>query len=239
MDDGGQLRIVLRQITPSTLPEFCWPGVEAGDCLQLTVTDTGRGIPGDALPLVFDPFFSTKDAVGTHGMGLPQARGIVTQHGGRLDIISEVGSGTTCAVHLPAIIVKPSEADDTEEIPRARSSEQLVVVVRKEMMYSGLIDTLSDLGYCVRATSKRDEVLDIIKEYDGYDHAVIFEAAGEEIGQHRSQLLEGLDSDTRTILISSASMDDESAKALGWHGWMQSPLRLSRLADTVARAFRR
>jgi two-component system NtrC family sensor kinase len=71
-----------------------------GPCLQVTVNDTGCGIPPEDLPKIFDPFFSTKGKKGT-GLGLAVVWGIIEKHGGKISVESEVGKGTTFKVLLP------------------------------------------------------------------------------------------------------------------------------------------
>ena len=66
---------------------------------ELTIGDTGPGMPADVLAKVFEPLFSTK-SFGT-GLGLPTVRQIVEQHGGKVEIISNPGSGTRVVVRLP------------------------------------------------------------------------------------------------------------------------------------------
>ena len=70
--------------------------------LLITVTDTGEGIPSDALPHIFDRFYRASGNSRGHGLGLSIARWIVEQHGGRIEVESEVGKGSTFSVWLPA-----------------------------------------------------------------------------------------------------------------------------------------
>jgi two-component system NtrC family sensor kinase len=69
--------------------------------IVLSVTDTGCGIAEDQLPRIFEPFYSTKGKQG-HGLGLTAVSTVVERHGGSIDVVSEVGVGTTFRVMLPA-----------------------------------------------------------------------------------------------------------------------------------------
>lgn len=69
--------------------------------LHLSVADTGTGIPPEHLPKIFNLYFTTKPD-GT-GMGLSMAHQIVTEHGGRIEVESEVGKGTTFTIQIPAV----------------------------------------------------------------------------------------------------------------------------------------
>lgn len=68
----------------------------------LEIRDEGRGIAPEDLPHLTDPFFTTKREQGGTGLGLSVSAGIVKEHRGTLDFISEVGSGTTAILRLPA-----------------------------------------------------------------------------------------------------------------------------------------
>ena len=87
MPDGGELHVALRARSPA--------GIE------VEVGDTGMGIPGDDLGRIFDPFYTTKPAGHGNGLGLSVVRSIVGDHGGDIDVQSEVGVGTTFTIQLP------------------------------------------------------------------------------------------------------------------------------------------
>lgn len=70
----------------------------------ISVSDTGKGIAKDVLSKIFDPFFTTKAVGEGTGLGLSITFGIVERHGGRIDVVSEPGSGTTFTVTLPQAI---------------------------------------------------------------------------------------------------------------------------------------
>jgi signal transduction histidine kinase/DNA-binding response OmpR family regulator len=86
MQDGGTLTIRT---------------TKAGDKVRIAFEDTGSGIPADIVGRIFDPFFTTKPEVSGTGLGLSVSLGIVQSHGGTIDVVSEVGRGSTFTVTLP------------------------------------------------------------------------------------------------------------------------------------------
>jgi len=76
--------------------------------VRLMVIDTGKGIPDDMLPHIFEPFFSSKSSEKSIGMGLSVVYGIVQSHGGTISVESKIGQGTAFTITLPRD--KPAEA---------------------------------------------------------------------------------------------------------------------------------
>jgi signal transduction histidine kinase len=77
----------------------------------IEVADTGAGIAPENLTKIFDPFFTTKEVGHGTGLGLAVCYGIVTEHGGRLNVQSTVGVGTTFTISLPATPRPPTDGD--------------------------------------------------------------------------------------------------------------------------------
>lgn len=71
--------------------------------LQVDVSDSGVGIPAEKLDHIFESLFTTKAFGKGSGLGLAISRGIVTQHGGRISVVSQEGKGTCFTIHLPEI----------------------------------------------------------------------------------------------------------------------------------------
>jgi two-component system NtrC family sensor kinase len=104
----GQLRQVFLGIAANALEAMDAEGAlqirsrrRRGE-VEVEFEDQGPGIPDEILGRIFDPFFTTKPPGQGTGLGLAIAQGIVTDHGGRLEVTSRVGKGTTFRVVLPA-----------------------------------------------------------------------------------------------------------------------------------------
>jgi two-component system NtrC family sensor kinase len=72
-----------------------------GEAVVLAVEDSGVGIPPEHLGKIFTPFFTTKEVGQGTGLGLPVVHGIVSSHGGRIQVESQPGRGTRLEIHLP------------------------------------------------------------------------------------------------------------------------------------------
>lgn len=75
-------------------------GVE-NDWVWIAVADTGTGIAPENIKRIFDPFFTTKPVGKGTGLGLSVSYNVIAKHGGRIEVESEVGKGTTFRVYLP------------------------------------------------------------------------------------------------------------------------------------------
>ncbi len=109
--------------------------------VRISVADTGCGIPPDVMPKIRDPFFTTKEVGKGTGLGLSIVDQIITSHGGKLDIESEPGKGTTITVILPVVAMTPVEegadenAEDAANDPQAKEAtdaEEIPVLTNDE-----------------------------------------------------------------------------------------------------------
>jgi len=105
--DAVQLRQVVLNLVMNALQAMTAGGVltlstfHENESVRVTVEDTGVGIASDAKEKLFTPFYTTKDVGEGTGLGLSVVHGIVTAHGGTIDVASELGTGTCVEVRLP------------------------------------------------------------------------------------------------------------------------------------------
>jgi two-component system NtrC family sensor kinase len=98
-ETGGTITVDTALVHPEPPPVASSAAPEV--YVQITVQDTGCGIPAENLDKIFDPFFTTKGQQGT-GLGLAIVWGIIQEHNGRITVESSVGEGTTFTILLPA-----------------------------------------------------------------------------------------------------------------------------------------
>lgn len=103
MPEGGVLWISTSVRECSGVETRVVPELAAGRYVCLSVTDTGVGISPEILPRVFEPFFTTKEVGKGTGLGLATVFGVVRQHGGGIQIDTQVGVGTTVHVLFPEL----------------------------------------------------------------------------------------------------------------------------------------
>ena len=96
MDQKGTLRVPTRRMD---------------NLAVVRISDTGKGIPPDVIGKIFDPFFSTKKVGEGTGLGLSISYGIIEQHGGHLEVASEVGKGTEFTIRIPLQAVSRKEKE--------------------------------------------------------------------------------------------------------------------------------
>lgn len=134
------------------------------DAFELTVSDTGIGMPSDVLERMFEPFFSTKEVGKGTGLGLAIVHGIVEKFHGEIQVETQVGSGTTFRVFFP---IESCEAD-SEFVPAlssdARGTETILVVDDEPEICRIAQGILEHQGYRVVAVGSPLEALQFFQQ---------------------------------------------------------------------------
>lgn len=239
MLEGGELRFALDLISFGAADAAPLPELQPGAWVRLSVKDTGSGIPAHVLPHIFEPFYTTKAPLGT-GLGLAQVHGIVKQHAGEIDVISEEGIGTTFALYLPAIAtVAPEPEPAPEEALPLGNGESVLVVEDDAAVRMALVASLEQLEYRPGEAKNGREALSILQrgqaEYDLVLSDLIMPEMG---GRALQQALRAQSIMLPIIFLSGHPMDLEppGAEQDEATGWLQKPVNLESLARVLARA---
>ncbi len=233
MDGQGELYVKTENYyaEESTLT---YQRVPRGEYVKMTVADTGSGIPDDIIQRIFDPFFTTKKTDRKHGsgLGLSVVNGVLNDHGGFLDLRTEIGKGTTFYVYLPA----SREIGRSEPAPRpVGGSERILIVDDDAIQRDVLSSLLGRLGYQVTVTKNGEEALRMLYEnrYDllvldmimpgGMDGADTYcKAALINPGQ-KAVIVSGYSDSGRVVVAQEA----------GAGGFVKKPLTLQSIASAV------
>jgi hypothetical protein len=165
MPDGGTLRIDTANIDVDAAYAASRPELAPGAHVRLRVSDTGVGMSGETLQRAFDPFFTTKPAGQGTGLGLATVYGIIQQAGGRSQIYSEPGVGTTVTVLLPAIELAGAPFGQPAESPARRCEETILLVEDEDALREVTRRILIGAGYNVIVATNGLEALQVAEAH--------------------------------------------------------------------------
>ena len=182
------------------------------DRVQITLEDTGPGIPADVLPKIFDPFVTTKGSAGT-GLGLSISYGIIREHGGLITADSRPGHGATFTIDLPVGSAGGS-ADDTTGPTVHLQGKRILIVEHDQAVQKILLEHLEPTGCTALTVARADEARQHLR--DGIDLVVAdFNLDGvdwlELLGQVAAR---GTAVGHRFIFITAGPVGEEADKAL-------------------------
>jgi signal transduction histidine kinase len=138
-----------------------------GRYAKLAIADNGAGMDAETQRRAFEPFFTTKPIGKGTGLGLAMVFGAVEAHGGALEIVSEVGKGTTMTIFLPATEANPSLPASSAEVVRA--SGTVLIVDDEPIVRNATARLVKQLG------------LEVIMANDGVEALVAYKARADKI----------------------------------------------------------
>lgn len=149
MPNGGSLTVETTNRHLDNVFTAAYGTLEPGDYVELSVSDTGCGIPESVMGRVFDPFFTTKPIGQGTGLGLSMIYGFARQSHGHVIIHSEVGKGTTVSLFLPRFIgeIVADVAADAALLPFANAGETVLIVEDDPAVRVLVSAVLKELGY--------------------------------------------------------------------------------------------
>jgi two-component system cell cycle sensor histidine kinase/response regulator CckA len=161
MPDGGSVRIEAANAIVDEAYSAMLDGLEPGNYVRLTVTDTGGGVDAETQARLFDPFFTTKEH-GT-GLGLATVYGIMKQSGGHISVYSQPGDGTTFRLLFPTV-TDPLDAPDPGpllESPDLTGTETILVIEDEQRLRELIDEVLGGYGYTILTAGTPDEARQI------------------------------------------------------------------------------
>ncbi|MFI4966573.1 MAG: response regulator [Caulobacterales bacterium] len=233
MPDGGRLTIAtrIRQLGPGD------PVLEAGDYVELSVTDTGAGMPPQVIERAFDPFFTTKGVGKGTGLGLSQVYGVARQAGGTAEIASTPGGGTVVTLLLRrSSAMAPARGARAEPQPiLAPAAGRTVLVVDDEDAVRALAcEILELLGYRALEADSGAKALDMLETVQ--PDLMLFDYAMPGMNGAELARLARLRRPDVPIVFASGHADTAQVEAVlgGEAVILRKPFNMETLAQTIA-----
>ncbi|HVU17191.1 MAG TPA: response regulator [Candidatus Didemnitutus sp.] len=237
MPSGGQLLMQATNVEVDVASAAGRAGTPPGSYVQITVEDTGTGMPPEILDRIFDPFFTTKAIGKGTGLGLSMVRGIVKNHGGSIVVSSEPGRGTAFQLFLPAVFeASPAPVSAPPAPPKPGHGETLLVIDDERDIGMLLHNYLKHFGYKPIVAVSGEEGVALFRAHQAEIRAVITDMmmpgmqAPELVGALRA-----IDPQVRIVLMSGMVGPDgqERIAALKCEGFLQKPMKGEEIAHAI------
>jgi signal transduction histidine kinase/CheY-like chemotaxis protein len=233
MPGGGTITISARATAPSPVM-----GKKAlnGECVVLTVRDTGEGMDPDTLSRATEPFFTTKEIGKGTGLGLSMVHGMAEQLGGRLRIESQKGTGTSVELWLPlnhGEAAVPAPAVQVAIPVTEKKSLVIVIVDDDKLVLTNTKAMLEDFGHTVIDAKSGTAALEAIRKNPHVDLVITDQAMPQMTGMQLAAAIKVEWPDLPILLVSGYA--ELPSKRLFEVPKLAKPFTLDDLEEAVAR----
>jgi len=240
MPKGGKLTLAADNVELTTDDIKDIPDSKVGSYVMLLVSDTGSGIPPEVLPRIFDAFFTTKAPGKGTGLGLSTIVRIVRNHGGFINVTSEVNAGTTFELYLP----RTEPASATRKIAlsepsavKAGHGELLLFVDDDRSVREMVAPTLTEQGYRIITAANGAEALALTAQHAREIRLVLTDVAMPVMdGLELMENFHARRPELPVVLMSGTFEAGKTPLPEGAAGFLTKPFRLEELLAVIANA---
>ena len=160
----GRLPLCLVEVDVSAAAAAQSPGLHAGRYVRVSVCDTGHGMDAATTPRIFEPFFTTKKPGEGTGLGLSVVHGIVTDHGGVIQVESKPGAGTKMHVLLPLRAAAAPEQEQRVLKPPLGQGQRVLFIDDEPALCVTAQKLLERLNYKVHTETSAVDALALFRK---------------------------------------------------------------------------
>ena len=228
MPDGGKLTIRAQNVDPV-------PGRDR--CVEVSIADSGAGIPEDQLSKIFDPYYTTKPQ--GSGLGLATCHAILKKHGGSISVESTLGHGSAFQISLPA--AELDAVPDTFHETKVHYGKGRILVMDDEAEVRNIVQaSLEDLGYSAACVEDGRAAIDLYRsrKAEGFPFAAVIldlTIPGGMDGKEALSLLKEIDPQIKAIVSSGYASDPVMAncREYGFSAVLSKPYQLEELSKVL------
>jgi len=234
MPSGGSLFLETKNVVLDE--NYVKPfNAQPGNYVKTSVTDTGVGMDEKTRKRIFEPFFTTKEMGRGTGLGLATVYGIITGHGGFINVYSQKGHGATFTIYLPASEKKVEKQKKTSA-QLLKGTETILLVDDEEVVINVSRMLLEALGYKVFMARSGQEALVVYKARKEEIHLVMMDMIMQGMGgENAIDILRTINPELKVILSSGYSLDGQATRIMerGCQGFIQKPFSAKELSQKI------
>ncbi|MEO1429770.1 MAG: PAS domain S-box protein [Cyanobacteria bacterium J06633_8] len=242
MPHGGKLEISAANILIDKYYTQTNIYAKIGAYIVITVADTGVGMHPEIQERIFEPFFTTKEVGKGTGLGLSTALGIVKNHGGFVNVYSELNKGTIVKIYLPVQKGDETNFSCCDESEDLNGNGELILVVDDEPAIRKITkSSLEAYDYRVLTASNGIEAIEIYAKYQQNINLILLDMMMPEMdGETTIGMLKKINSQVKIVAISGLVMNynTDSQLNLNVKAFMSKPCTGKELLHTIAKVNR-
>src|SRR5438128_342656 len=231
MPQGGSLTIELGNVKREGF----------GECVRLTVSDTGAGMDAEVSRRIFEPFFMTKEGRQGIGLGLTVVQSLVYRLAGVITVESEPGRGSRFVIDIPRLVpqdttVEPAPAEPPTHTVPSGTGQVILVVDDEEILRVVARAALEQAGYVVLEAEAGADAIEILQREGARIAAVLLDVmmpgrSGVEVFEDLHELAPSV-----PVIFCSGSISEKKGAALirgGAKAFLHKPYSAHELTDVV------
>ncbi len=214
MPHGGRLSFFTSDVVVKDGSETQYDLPSPGKYAIISIADTGAGIDSESMERLFEPYYTTKEVGKGTGLGLSIVYGIIKQHGGSVQVSSELGKGTTINIYIPLIEGEVAKSESKMSAPVAGGTETLLIAEDEEIVRYYLKKILEKAGYRVLSVCDGEEAVVLLRERNDISLVISDVVMPKQNGKELLTEIRKLKPEMKVIFISGYTSDIMHAKGI-------------------------